>query len=162
MSRDHLPGLTIQQDGTVLIQTQGDFDRLLACPSCDLSSELVIFTNEHWLDRGDEERATIATFLNSAREQVCNEGRLPPPRTDLPPVEVRVEALHGGKPNPERRWAVGTVTSHEWCTVTRDWRVGVTFDHANGFWCGQPIRVRSLSPISSMSSVIRHDELGLR
>lgn len=146
MSRAHLPGLTIQEDGTVVVDTEASLARLLGCEVEDLSTEMVIFEDRQLLDRAGEERTAIAHFVNSAREQVCNEGRLPPPRTDLPLVGVRVEALHGGKPNPERRWAVGTVTSHEWCSVSRDWRVGVTFDRSNGSWCGMPILGTSTFP----------------
>jgi len=137
--RTHLPGLEIQQDGTVLISTPDDLDRLLACRVDDLSSEMVMFGERRWLERSDEERSTIATFLNSARAQVCNEGRLPTPRTELPPMGVQVEALHSGKPNPEPRWAVGTITAHEWCSVSKDWRVTATFDSPHGTWCGMPI-----------------------
>jgi hypothetical protein len=113
MSRAHVPGLHFDDDGAVRIQTQDDFDRLLGCPVRDLSSELVIFTDERWLDRGDEERTAIASF---------------------------------GKPNPERRWALGSTTGVEWIPVTRDWRVQVTFDHPNGFWCGQAIRGATTTP----------------
>ena len=146
MSRAHVSGLHFDDDGAVRIQTQYDFDRLLGCPVRDLSSELVIFTDERWLDRGDEERTAIASFLNSARERVCGEERLPSPRTELPAIGTRVEALHGGKPNPERRWALGSTTGVEWIPVTRDWRVQVTFDHPNGFWCGQAIRGATTTP----------------
>ena len=146
MSKAHLPRLTVQPDGTVLISTPDDLDQLSACPIHDLSTEMLMFVDREWLERSEEERASIAAFLNAAREQLCNEGRLPPPRTDLPLVGVRVEVIHGGKPNPERRWAVGTVTSHEWCSVTRDWRLGVTFDQANGSWYGQPIRGATTIP----------------
>jgi hypothetical protein len=146
MSRAHLPGLHIDDDGVVRIQTQDDLDRLLACPVRDLSVEMVMFLDQHWLDRSDEERSRTAMFLNSVRAQVCSEGRLPSPRTELAPVGVRVEAIHGGKPNPERRWAVGTVTAHEWCSVSRDWRVGVSFDSPNGSWCGTAIRGTSTFP----------------
>ena len=38
------------------------------------------------------------------------------------------------------RWAVGTITAHEWCCVSKDWRVGVTFDRPNGTWYGMAIR----------------------
>jgi hypothetical protein len=146
MSRTHLPGLHIEGDGTVIVDREASLARLLACEVVDLSSEMVIFEDRQLVDQAGEERTALAHFLNSAREQVCNEGRLPPPRTELAPVGVQVEALHGGKPNPERRWAVGTVTSHEWCSVTRDWRVGVTFDQANGTWCGMPILGTSTFP----------------
>jgi len=144
--RPHLPTLEIQQDGTVLVETQDDLDRLLACPIRDLSTEMIDFEDRQWLERGEQERVTNAIFLNSARQRVCTEGRLPAPHEELPPIGTRVEALHGGKPNPDRRWALGTTTSHEWISVTMDWRVGVTFDHSNGAWCGQPIRGATTTP----------------
>ena len=106
MSRAHLPRLTIQSDGTVIIGTPDDLDQLSECPIHDLSTETLMFVYRQWLERNEEERASIAAFLNAAREQVCNEGRLPPPPTALPPVGVRVESVVTGKPGPEH---AGTV-----------------------------------------------------
>src|SRR5271165_6391117 len=93
MSRAHPPGLTIQQDGTVVVSNEADLDRLLACPVDDLSSEIVVIADRHWLDRDEEEQTIVAAFLNSARQQIIREGRLPAPQTELPSVGTRVESV---------------------------------------------------------------------
>ena len=145
--KSHLPGLEVQRDGTVIVDSEENLASLLACPVTDLSTEMVMFVARQWLDRDDEERAKIATFLNSAREQVCNEGRLPEPHTQLPPVGIRVEAVvTSRKPGPECGYGMGTVTGHEWCSVSRDWRVDVTFDEAAGTYYGMPINGTSTFP----------------
>ncbi|MGO8826222.1 MAG: hypothetical protein ACLQU9_13415 [Acidimicrobiales bacterium] len=141
MSRAHLPRLTVQPDGTVIVGTPDDLDQLSACPVHDLSTEMLTFVDREWLERTEEERASIAAFLNAAREQVCNEGRLPPPRTNLPSIGTRVEALvTSRKPGPDCRHGTGTVNGQSWDSVTRDWRLEIVFDVPAGTHYGMPIQ----------------------
>ena len=115
MSADHFSGLEIQQDGTVRIQTQYDLDRLLACPIRGLSTEMIDFVDREWLERSEAERASIAAFLNAARQQLCSEGRLPSPRTEPPAIGAHVEVpAVGGKPPPDCRYGIGDVCGYEW------------------------------------------------
>ena len=152
----HLPGLEIQKDGTVLVETQDDLDRLLASPVHDLSTEMIDFVDREWLERTEEERASIAAFLNAAREQVCNEGRLPSPRTELPAIGAHVEVpAVGGKPSPDCRYGTGSVCGYQWwaplelsdgrCTDGA-WKVEVGYYEATGGWCGFPTLGQVLSP----------------
>ena len=67
MSRAHLPGLPVEPDGTVIVDTEASLARLLACEVEDLSSEMVIFEDRQLLDRAGERRAAIAHIVNSAR-----------------------------------------------------------------------------------------------
>lgn len=139
--RSHLPGLHVEQDGSILIQTQDDLDQLLACPVHDLSTEMVSFEAQHWMDQDELERSNIAGMLDLARRQVCDEGRLPAPRAELPPIGTRVEAVVASrKPGPDCRYGIGTVVGCEWCCVTQQWRTHVVFDEPAGTHYGMPIR----------------------
>jgi len=141
MPRTHLPGLTIQEDGTVLIRNQVDLDQLLACPIHDLSNEIVVLADRHWLDRGEEEQTTVAAFLNSTRRQIIQEGRLPATPTELPMVGTRVESVVVSRsPGPASRFGTGTVTGHEWMSRNGGWSVATTFDEPAGLHFGMPIR----------------------
>lgn len=147
MARIHLPGLDIQPDGTVEIRNDGDLDRLLRCPTHDLSSEIIVLDDRLWLDRDEDARASMAEFLNSARERLINEGRLPTPLFDLPGVGVRAESVvTSRKPGPECGYGVGTVTGHTWHSSNGGWNVDVTFDEPAGTWCGMPINGTSSGP----------------
>lgn len=140
MSRAHLPGLTIQEDGTVEIRNQADLDELLACPVHDLSSEMVVIADRHWQDRGEVERTRMAAFLNSTRQQIIGEGRLPRPRTELPSVGTRVESVVVSRsPGPRSRYGTGTVVGHDWMSMNGGWAVNTTFDQPAGLHFGMPI-----------------------
>ena len=86
MARIHLSGLHIRPDGTVGIRSDDDLERLLRCPVHDLSGEIIVLEDSHWLDRDTDARNSVAAFLNSARERIINEGRLPAPLVELPGV----------------------------------------------------------------------------
>lgn len=140
MSREHLPGLTIQQDGTVLIRNQVDLDQVLACPIHDFSFEIVVLADHDWLDRDEEEQTIVAAFLNSARQQIIREGRLPQPRTELPSVGTRVESIVVSRsPGPSSRYGTGTVIGHDWMRNNGGWAVNTRFDEPAGTHFGQPI-----------------------
>ena|SRR6516165_445046 len=140
MARTHLPGLHIQQDGTVEVSSQKELDRLLCCTTHDLSSEIIVVADPHWLERSKEGQTSIAEFLNSAREQIIDAGRLPAPVLELPAVGARAESVvTSRKPGPDCRYGVGTVTGHEWISLNGGWTIHVTFDQPAGTWCGMPI-----------------------
>lgn len=141
MSRAHLPGLHIRDDGTVEIRNQADLDELLACRVHDLSSEIVVIADRHWLDRDEEEQTIVAAFLNSARQQIIREGRLPAPETELPAVGIRVESIVVSRsPGPPSRYGTGIVTGHEWMSRRNGgWSLATTFDEPAGLHFGMPI-----------------------
>ena len=62
MARTHLPGLHIQQDGTVEVSSQKELDRLLCCTTHDLSSEIIVVADPHWLERSKEGRLLLPSF----------------------------------------------------------------------------------------------------
>jgi hypothetical protein len=140
MARTHLPGLHIQQDGTVEVRGQKDLDRLLRSTAHDLSSEIIVLADPLWLQRSEGDRTSKAEFLNSAREQIIDAGRLPAPLVELPPVGTRAESVvTSRKPGPDSRYGMGTVTGHEWISLNGGWNIHVTFDEPAGTWCGMPI-----------------------
>ena len=147
MARTHLPGLHIQPNGTVEIRNDDELERLLRCPVHDLSAEIIVLEDSHWLDRDNDARNSVAVFLNSARERIINEGRLPAPLVELPGVGARAESVvTSRKPAPESRYGLGTVTGHTWHLSNGGWSIDVTFDEPAGTWCGMPINGTNSGP----------------
>ena len=162
MSKEHLPGLHIQDDGTVEVRNKADLDELLACPVHDLSSEIVVIADRHWLDRDEEEHTIVAAFLNSARQQIIREGRLPSPLTELPAVGTRVESVVVSRsPGPSSRYGTGTVVGHEWMSMNGGWAVDTTFDEPAGLHFGQPVW-GTVNPPDLLYVIGGPGELGLR
>ena len=156
MARTHLPGLRIEDDGTVIVDTEASLARLLACEVEDLQGELIRFEDREWRVANESERRTISSFLQSAYEEVCSAGRLPRPRTELPAIGAHVEVPDVfGKPSPACRFGVGVVSAYEWWSPLElddgrsfdgSWKVGVTYNEPTGGWCGLPTLGTVISP----------------
>ena len=156
MATEHLPGLNTEPDGTVVVDTEANLARLLACPVTDLSTEMICFEDRQWRDSSESQRVTISSFLQSAYEDMCSTGRLPYPSSELPPIgaDVEVPAVNG-KPSPDSRYGVGTVSGYEWWAPLElhdgrsfdgTWRVEVSYYEATGGWCGMPTLGTVISP----------------
>ena len=79
MSRAHLPGLHIEEDGTVIVDSAADWPDFWLVGRQISQANLIRFEDREWRVANEWQRRTISSFLQSAYEEVCSTGRLPHP-----------------------------------------------------------------------------------
>ena len=156
MSYTRPDALSYWRDARVQIRNHDELNLVLDCPEPIGDHESISFAGLRWDDDADGVIAT-SDFVADAAHQVVARGILPASTHELPLLGARVETIEiGGRPSPECRYGVGTVTSLSWDRTFQSWRVHVEFDRCTGGWQGYPIY--ATSTFSWMVHVIGGDE----